>query len=188
MRALRTALLSLAATLATLVLTAACDDGTGTTGSSSSAGGAAASSVAETVGAGGAKPNLTPLLETAKFSVNCEPVVPADPVTGMFGAKYENAGELEGELDIVSAKILFTLNAKHLAWTIDVDPAASGVVPPGQETTVTHTKVEGSGVGDDPTMKPCDFCMGTAQLEVTWKSKQLEQTGKKSIGLVQCVQ
>lgn len=188
MRALRTRPLSLAAVLCLIPLSAACDDGTGTTASSSSAGGATSASVAETVGAGGAKANVTPLLETAGFAVNCQPAVPPDPVQGSFGAKYVNAGALEGELDIVSVKVLFMLNAKHLTWTIDVDPAASGAVPAGQEISVTHVKVDGSGVGDDPTLKPCDFCMGTAQLEVTWKSDQLQQTGKKSIGLVQCVQ
>lgn len=180
-------LLALAVALGALGV--ACDDGTSTTSSSSSAGGASSTaSLSETVGAGGAKAEVTGLVETATFSLDCQPVVAADPVHGSFGAKYVNAGELDGELDIVSTKIVFTSNAKKLVWTIGVDPTASGAVPAGQTTNVTHTKTDGSGVGDDPTLHPCDFCTGTAQIEVTWKSKQLQQSGQKSLGLVQCAQ
>ena len=93
---------------------------------------------------------------------------------------------LDGELDIVSARILFTMNAKHLAWSFDVTPATSDTVAAGQTTQVTHTKTDGTGVGDDPSLDPCDFCSGTAKIEITWKAKQLQQTGEKSLGLVQC--
>ncbi|MFO0616406.1 MAG: hypothetical protein U0414_27690 [Polyangiaceae bacterium] len=184
MRSLRTG--SLFALVVGTLLLVACDDGApGTSSTSSSSTGGASASASVTVGAGGAMPNVTGLIETAGFTVNCQPVVKADPVTGSFSAKYVNAGDLDGEVDIVGAQIVFTLNANKLTWAFDVTPTASGAVPAGGSTDVTHTKVDDSGAGSP--MNPCDFCAGTARLEVTWKAKTIQQVGEKSLGLVQCL-
>jgi hypothetical protein len=185
MPALRTGRSLFALLVGTFVVLAACDDAPGTTSTSSSSTGGSMSA-SETVGVGGAKAHVTGLIDTAAFGVNCQPVVQADPVSGSFGAKYVNDGMLEGDVDIVSAKIIFTLSAKKLTWTFDVTPDVSGPVPPNGSTNVPHTKVDGSGVGSDASMHPCDFCAGTARLEVTWKDKTIQQMGEKSLGLVQC--
>ncbi len=187
MRSIRVPRVLLATGFASMFVVLACDDeGDASSTSSSSTGGATSASASETVGGGGAKAEITSLIEEAAFTVSCLPVAEADPVHGSFGAKYVNEGMLEGDVDIVSARILFTSNAKHLAWTFDATPETSGPVAAGQTAKVTHTKTDGSGAGDDPTLDPCDFCAGTAKIEVTWKSKQLQQSGEKSLGLVQC--
>jgi hypothetical protein len=172
------------------LLGAACGGGVdeAATGSSSGAGGDASSSSATATaatgtggdgqggqgtgssaatGTGGAAPEgITPELVSAAISLNCEPLVPPDPIGGSFTAKYTNSGTLPTSATITSAKLVFGSGPTTLAGPFTGSPGSGGPVQPGTTLSVQHIKQPAGGGA--PEGSPCDFCNSTVSLTVTW--------------------
>ncbi len=141
-------------------------NGQGTGGSGTTGTGTGGSGTTGT-GTGGAAPgDITPKLESASLMVNCQPIVPPDPIIGSFTAKYTNSGTLPLSATISSAKLVFGAAPNTLSWPFTVTPASGGPVQPGSTLTVEHTKEkapDGSHEGS-----PCDYCNSSWTLTVTW--------------------
>ncbi|MFS8068926.1 MAG: hypothetical protein ACMG6S_21405, partial [Byssovorax sp.] len=130
-------------------------------------GGQGTSSATTGTGTGGAAPEgITPGLESAALFLNCQPIVPPDPINGSFTAKYKNSGTLPMSATITSAKLVFGSAPKTLSWPFTVSPGSGGPVQPGTTLSVQHMKQPAGGGA--PEGSPCDFCNSTVSLTVTW--------------------
>ena len=121
------------------------------------------------------------------FYINCQPMVPPDPVIGSFTALYDNTnGATPALATVTNASITMTHpNTQTLVWSFSVNPTISGNVPAGVSQSQAHQKVSNSGTGIG-TGAPCNYCNGTWVLNVTWDIGGQATSDTLSLNGVQC--
>jgi hypothetical protein len=127
--------------------------------------------------------------EPPVVGMNCMPAVLPDPVSASIVILYDNsAGATAAEAQVTGGRVLFEKDADSLVWGFAVAPQGSGLLQPGQSVELEHEKVDGSGSAQKGSGSPCNFCNGSAQLEVDLTSQSL---GAFTIGMdasIGCVQ
>jgi len=155
-------------------------------GGSSSGGGSGGGGGSSSSGGGGGDA-MTATLTNDTFYINCQPMVPPDPIIGGFTASYDNSnGTSPAQATVTKATLTMTANNQTLVWSFTVNPTGSGTVAAGATTQQVHQKVSNSGTGVGPGA-PCGYCSGTWVLDVTWQIGGQSVSDSLSLGGVFCV-
>jgi hypothetical protein len=128
-------------------------------------GGLAAGGASGGGGSGGAAPDPTVTFTDFQLSINCMPIIPADPLNGTFTVTYSNPGSGQVSIVVLEADLLVTTATSSLDWVFSVTPEAQTIAG-GSWVNVQQTKVPGSGMLGSGSGSLCDYCGAPATIKL----------------------